>query len=178
MGAIAGLLDLSEKIETSAARAYSAFSFILGEGNIKQRKFWADMAQEEWEHASLVGSARFLLGRRGALAAPAGFDYAAAGKPILDRIASADEMIRKGGFTLRQAFEAAIEIEESEANRIFARICAMLAEAATAEGLGYLAEAAQAAGSEGSAHVEHLIESMKRTIGDPSLVRAARKSLT
>jgi hypothetical protein len=104
-------------------------------------------------------------------------EYETALAPARERLARIWEALSAGTFTLREAFEAAIEIEESEVNRVFSAVCRLLAEVAEGAGRTDLAAAAREAGSEGSAHVRHLIETMKRTIGDPDLVRAARRAL-
>lgn len=177
-GTLGGLLEVSESLELGAARAYAAFAFLFGEGNARQKKFWSEMSREEWEHAALVGMARFLLARGQTLEEPAGFDYETAAAPTRQALAAVEASIREGQLTLRDAFQAAIRIERSETNEIFSRVCGRLIEAARSEGLTTLAAEAEKAANEGTEHVEHLIETMKRTVGDPELVRAARKTLS
>ncbi|GIV01071.1 MAG: hypothetical protein KatS3mg014_2686 [Actinomycetota bacterium] len=172
------LLSVSESLETGAARAYAAFSYLFGEGNARLRRFWWEMSVEEWEHASLVAMARVLLSRKGGLERPAPFSpesAAAAPRRAIERV---NASLREGSLTLREAFEAAVEIERSETNRIFAEVCRLLAKEARDADLPALAAAAEAAGAEGSDHVEHLLEEMKRTLGDPDLVREARRNLS
>ena len=175
---IGGLLEAVEEIELGAARAYAAIAHLLVDGNARQRKFWLEMSREEWEHASFVSAARILLARRHRLDLPSPVPYRAALAPAKERLARVADALRGAGLTLHEAFEAAITIEESEANRVFGEVCGILAEVAATEGLSDLVASAKEAGNEGSAHVEHLIDTMKRTLGDPDLVRSARKVLS
>ena len=174
------LIEACETIELRNAKVYAAFSILLGEKddqNEKVARFWEHLSIEEWQHYINASFGRAICAKTIGLETPVPEVDAATLEAIGAKIGEIERAVETGDVDLRRAFEMAIDLERSEANAIYQVYMGYLKKAVAKAGKPHLLKRLEATEENVEEHVNELVEQMKRFVGDPALVRQAKRSL-
>ena len=170
---LAEVFDLCQEIELRHAKLYATLSLLLGSIDERIARFWEQMSAEEWQHYIIVDFGRSLCAQSFGLDTPATDLSDVSIERIVHALDEHERRVATKQITLNEAFEIAIEIEESEADTIYMHLLSSIRKAIYQSDQTYLLSRIHQIEKEMHAHVEHLIEATRRFAKDPDLARRA-----
>ena len=170
---LAEAFNLCQEIELRHAKLYATLSLLLGNIDERIARFWEQMSAEEWQHYILVDFGRSLCARSLGLETPATDLPDVSLQRLTDALDEHERRVNTKRITLNEAFEIAIAIEESEADTIYMHLLSTIKKAIYRSEQIYLLDRISQVEKNMHAHIDHLVDAIKRFAKDPDLVRRA-----
>ena len=170
---LAEVFDTCKEIELRHAKLYATFSLSLGKVDERVARFWEQMSAEEWQHYILVDFGRSVCARTVGLKMPAKELPPVSIHELTAALDRYEQRVEEQEITLNEAFEMAIAIECSEADAVYMYLLSTMRRAIERSNETFLLERIAHVARDMHAHVDRLIDAVKRFANDPDLVRQA-----